>query len=198
MNFLAHFYLSQNEESLLVGNFIADSVKGKQLKNYSDEIQKGIILHRSIDDFTDKHPIVLKTKMSLRIKHGKFSPVIADIIYDHFLAANWEKYSVENLEDYSTSVYKTLEKNMANFPLNAQITYNYMVKNNWLYNYSKYEGISKALIGISKRTNYKNNMNEAPETLMDNYFEYQKHFFDFFPSLISHTSNLCKHLKSST
>ncbi|CAG0997615.1 MAG: DUF479 domain-containing protein [Bacteroidetes bacterium] len=190
MNFLAHFYLSNFNEALIVGNFIADSVKGKQFEHFPKDIQKGILLHRQIDEFTDKHAIVMKTKESLRIKHGKFSPVISDIIYDHFLASNWEKYSAVPLKSYSHSIYRTLGKNILLLPLNAQITYTYMVKNNWLYNYAQHEGISKALKGISKRTNYSNNMHEAPLTLLENYDEYQQHFFDFFPELIAFTENI--------
>jgi acyl carrier protein phosphodiesterase len=190
MNFLAHFYLSNFNEDLIVGNFIADSVKGKQLLQFSEEIQRGIILHRSIDNFTDNHPIVMKTKESLRLKHGKFSPVISDIIYDYFLASNWKKYSLVPLKLYSSSIYKTLGKNILIFPLDAQITFTYMVKNNWLYNYSHYAGISKALKGISKRTNYQNNMHEAPETLLENKEEYKQHFFEFFPDLINHANGI--------
>jgi len=192
MNFLAHFFLSNYNEALIVGNFIADSVKGKQLLQFSEEIQRGIILHRGIDNFTDKHPIVLKTKESLRLKHGKFSPVISDVIYDHFLASNWKKYSSVPLEIYSRNIYKILGKNILVFPLNAQITYTYMVKNNWLYNYSHHQGISKALKGLSKRTNYQNNMHEAPETLLENYKEYQQHFFEFFPDLVDYTEAMIK------
>ena len=58
MNYLAHIYLSGNNDMLKIGNFIADSVKGKQYLDYPKAVQQGITLHRNIDEFTDSHPIV--------------------------------------------------------------------------------------------------------------------------------------------
>ena len=57
MNFLAHLYLSGDDEEQIVGNFIADHVKGKAIESYSDGIRAGIMLHREIDVFTDSHPV---------------------------------------------------------------------------------------------------------------------------------------------
>jgi len=45
MNYLAHLYLSGSNEHVLVGNFIADSVKGSKHKDYPYDIQRGILLH---------------------------------------------------------------------------------------------------------------------------------------------------------
>jgi len=68
MNFLSHLYLAGDSEGLIIGNFIADSVKGSDYKNYSKSIQQGIILHRAIDTFTDSHEIVEQSKQRLREK----------------------------------------------------------------------------------------------------------------------------------
>jgi hypothetical protein len=41
---------------------------GEQFKNYPVDVQKGIILHRAIDTFTDAHPVldkVLKTAFKI-------------------------------------------------------------------------------------------------------------------------------------
>ncbi len=57
MNFLAHIYLSGDNDLMKIGNFMADGIHGKNLENFPLDIQKGIILHRFIDTFTDAHPI---------------------------------------------------------------------------------------------------------------------------------------------
>ena len=62
MNFLAHIYLSGDNDLLKIGNFMADSIRGNSYENYPDEIKKGILLHRSIDSFTDMHPVYRKSK----------------------------------------------------------------------------------------------------------------------------------------
>ena len=102
MNFLAHIYLSFENPKILVGNFIGDFVKGKKLELYGDEIQKGILLHREIDDYTDSHPIVLETKKRLRPNYHHYAPVISDVYYDHFLASLWSNYHKTPLIEYTT------------------------------------------------------------------------------------------------
>ena len=82
MNFLAHLHLSGNDPNILVGNFIGDFVKGKQVNSFEPGIAKGILLHRAIDYFTDKHEVVAKSKGRLREKYRHYSGVIIDIFYD--------------------------------------------------------------------------------------------------------------------
>lgn len=108
MNFLAHLFLSGKPGELMVGNFIADSVKGSMLSDFSEGIQQGIKLHRAIDNFTDNHLVTLKSKERLRIHFGKYAPVVVDIFYDHFLAICWEKYADRSLRIYADEVYKFL------------------------------------------------------------------------------------------
>ncbi|MFY8028687.1 MAG: ACP phosphodiesterase, partial [Bacteroidia bacterium] len=42
MNFLAHQYLSKHNHELMIGNFIADAVKGNNYEIYSEGIIQGI------------------------------------------------------------------------------------------------------------------------------------------------------------
>src|SRR5436190_1400278 len=111
MNFLAHAYLSGGDEKILVGNFIGDFVKGRQeLQRFEERVRKGIELHRSIDEFTDRHPVVGETKNRLRPKYGHYSGVISDVFYDHYLAANWSLYHPSPLGEFASGVYSTVAK----------------------------------------------------------------------------------------
>ena len=84
MNFLAHIYLSGDNDLLKIGNFMADSVHGKRYLDYTDDLQKGILLHRFIDTFTDAHPIYRQSRRRLYEKYGHYAGVIMDFVYDHF------------------------------------------------------------------------------------------------------------------
>ncbi|NJO69419.1 MAG: DUF479 domain-containing protein, partial [Bacteroidetes bacterium] len=117
MNFLAHIYLSGDNDEIKVGNFVADWIKGQDFKRYSPEIQKGILLHRSIDSFTDNHPTIRKSKSRLSNNYGKYAGIIIDIFYDHFLASNWNTFSKTPLPVYAQEVYRLLEKYIDSFPL---------------------------------------------------------------------------------
>ena len=93
MNFLAHLYLSGDDKEIMLGNLIADSVKGNAILDFNEGVQEGIRLHRRIDHFTDEHPIVQRSKERLRPKYHKFAGVVTDMFYDHFLARDWDHYS---------------------------------------------------------------------------------------------------------
>ena len=89
MNYLAHSYLSFQQPDLIIGNFIADSIQGNRFEGLTDGIIKGISLHRKIDVFTDSHPIFLTSKHRFSKDFDKYSGVLMDIIYDHYLAKNF-------------------------------------------------------------------------------------------------------------
>ncbi len=184
MNFLAHIYLSNNDENILIGNYIADAIKGNKYLNYPLEIQQGIILHRAIDYFTDNHPIVKKSKRRLHAQYGHYKGVIIDIFYDHFLAKNWNNYSTISLENYVDNIYSILEKNKNTFPEKIQKILVSMIKYNWLVNYASLEGIEQVLIGMNNKSKGISKMNLAIEDLRINYTKFENDFIPFFKELI--------------
>ncbi|WP_436515379.1 ACP phosphodiesterase [Ekhidna sp. To15] len=192
MNFLAHLYLSGDDEEILVGNFIGDFVKGAQLEQYASRIQKGIRLHRSIDHFTDTHDTVLQSKIRLREKFRHYAPVIVDVFYDHFLAKDWASFSKIPLKQYTENFYQVMKKYVDIIPKGVTNMLSYMSRDNWLYNYQFIEGIDRSLTGMSKRTKYENKMDEASIALKEHYQDFQSEFDQFFPELQLHVSNFEK------
>ena len=84
MNYLAHLFLSCQDEDLVIGNFIADSIRNKEVATFSPAIQQGISLHRKIDAYTDSHPIVRLSTRRLHPHHHKYAPVVIDIFFDKY------------------------------------------------------------------------------------------------------------------
>ncbi|MGB3948618.1 MAG: ACP phosphodiesterase [Bacteroidia bacterium] len=194
MNFLSHLYLSGNSEGILLGNFIADSVKGSDFSKFSPEIQQGIIIHRKIDAFTDSHPIVEISKERLREKYKKYASVIVDIYYDHYLAKNWQKYSEVALYNYAQNVYQLVSKNESILPEKSAHFAKYMIKYNILYQYSKIEGIKQVLEGMSQRTSFISNMEHATKELELHYSDFEEEFNTFFPEIQSYIATYIKEL----
>jgi acyl carrier protein phosphodiesterase len=188
MNFLAHLYLSKSNKNILIGNFIADAVKGNKHNNYPFEIQAGILLHREIDTYTDNHPIVRKSKRRLHQRYNHYNGVIIDILYDHYLAKNWAHYSEIPLEVYANSIYSFLNENAQSFPLKIQQILPYMVEHNWLVAYATIEGIGKILCGMNKRTKGISKMDLATEDLKLYYHEFENDFTTFFKDLEQFTN----------
>jgi acyl carrier protein phosphodiesterase len=185
MNFLAHIYLSGNNDMVTIGNFMADGIRGETYKKYPTDIQKGILLHREIDTFTDAHPVVRQSTKRLHENYGHYSGVIVDILYDHFLAKNWSAYSLMSLEDYVEIFYDVLEDHFEILPLRIQRLMPYMIADNWLLNYAKIEGIQRVLDGMNRRTKHKSKMNEATKELKKFYKEFEEEFTLFFEELIN-------------
>ncbi|QRM90665.1 DUF479 domain-containing protein [Lacinutrix sp. WUR7] len=184
MNFLAHIYLSGNNESVTIGNFIADGIRGKKYLKFPKDIQTGILLHRQIDTFTDAHKTVRESTKRLHKNYGHYSGVIVDILYDHFLAKNWSNYSDMPLDTYVDTFYDSLQDNFEMLPSRIQKMMPYMIADNWLLSYATIEGISKVLVGMNKRTENRSKMNLAVNELQEFYNEFEDEFTRFFEELI--------------
>lgn len=183
MNFLAHAYLSFGQEGILVGNFAADFIKGKDLYRFQREIKTGILLHREIDMFTDSHPLVKAGQSYLRPKFRHYSTVITDIFFDYFLGKNWERYSTIPLEDFVNQTYETIEHHLPELPETFAEMFYWMKSQNWLLHYREIAGIQKALNGLTQRTIFESKMNEATEVLLEKEIEFELIFFAFFREL---------------
>jgi len=196
MNFLAHIYLSGDNKQITVGNFMADGIRGKTYEKYPRDIQIGILLHRQIDTFTDAHPIVRKSTKRLHKNYSHYSGVIVDILYDHFLAKNWDNYSDIPLAEYVNNFYDTLEENFDVLQLRVQKMMPYMITNNWLLSYASIDGISKVLDGMNRRTHNRSKMNLAVNELEEFYSEFESEFTAFFEELIKFSEETLKTLSS--
>lgn len=193
MNYLAHLYLSDSDDQLLIGNFIADAVKGKSYKEYPTGIANGIILHRAIDTFMDTHPIVKQGTKRLHANYGKFASVIIDIYYDHFLATYWHQFSDLSLADFASASYETIEKYKNILPGKMPDLLFYMKRDNWLLSYNRPKGIQSVLQRMSNRIKIQENFHESYFDLIKYYTKYEEEFLEFFPLIMEH----CEELRAS-
>jgi len=183
MNFLAHIYLSFEDDEITIGNFIADSIRGNKYKHLPNRIQQGIMLHRAIDTFTDAHSTVRLSTKRLHKNYGHYSGIIVDIFYDHFLAKNWKTYSGTPLDEFVDNFYDLLEDNYELLPIGVHRMMPYMISDNWIFNYSKLDGIARVLNGMNRRTKNRSKMNFAIVDLEEHYTAFEEEFTSFFEEL---------------
>ena len=176
MNFLAHIYLSGDNDLIKIGNFMADGIRGRQYEKYPLEIQKGIILHRAIDTFTDAHPIFRQSTKRLHQNYHHYAGVIVDVFYDHFLAKNWNTYSDERLEDFVARFYQSLSDNKSVLSERTLMVMPYMFEQNWLVSYQTVEGINRILTQMDHRTKNLSKMRFATNELSEFYSEFENEF----------------------
>jgi len=186
LNFLAHIYLSGSSDDIKVGNFIGDYVKGRNYEKYPELVRKGIILHRKIDSFTDAHPVVNKSKMHLKKRFRRYSGVIVDIFYDHFLASEWGLFSKHPLPQYVVHMYEVLVSNYFILPNEIKTFLPFFIINNWLESYTSIEGIEGVLRRMTRRTSLPNETPFAIAELRKNYHLFRDDFMEYFPQLVAY------------
>ncbi len=196
MNFLAHLYLSDNKDDIMIGNFIADHVQGKEMFIYNEAIQKGILLHRAIDEFTDRHPVVKKSKERLHARYRHYDGVIIDIFYDHFLAKKWSTYSSIPLPVFADYFYHLL-KQMEQMPQRTERFFHYMKMYNLLVNYREMDTIAQVLDGMNRRSKMKSQMHLAIIDLEEYYDDFEADFLVFFEDLRQFAGNKLTELEDT-
>lgn len=189
MNFLAHLYLSGSDNALRFGNFIADAIRANQYTHYPKGIQDGIHLHRSIDSFTDTHPIFRQHCKLFFPEHSHYARVILDVVYDHFLAQLWEDYHTTKLVDYAADFYRVTEKQKALLPDKMLRLFQLMKEQNWLVEYHSIKGLERILFHMSKRTSFPSNFPAAIATVEANKEQMMAEFQVFFSELEQHCKN---------
>lgn len=191
MNFLAHMYLSCDREALLIGNFIADFVRNRDLDTYPEEVRQGVMLHRRIDSYTDSHPVVLRSVRRLYARHSKYASVIIDVFYDHLLAINWELYSDRSLAGFAEATYRVLEKHADRMPPILQQRLPRMIADNWLIRYAALDGVAFTLERMKNRASKPHLLDDAVESLIRDYDAFNAEFNLFFPDIIAFVNKIC-------
>lgn len=183
MNYLAHIFLSGDNPRIQVGNFIGDAVKGNAYRDYQEDIRKGILLHRKIDDFTDHHPLMKETVTRLRDHFGRYSGVVADMYFDYFLAENFKEYAGVSLRSFTLSFYITLIRYYHSLPLRFRRFLWHFILTDRLYKYRKVSGIRRSLEIMSEYKNLRVSADVAADYLQCHHDELNRLFRHFFPEL---------------
>jgi acyl carrier protein phosphodiesterase len=185
MNYLAHLYLSGDDPGVLVGNFIGDHVKGRRFTRYSGSVQTGIIMHRHIDTYTDKHPVFRQSASLFKEGYRRYAGVVTDIIYDHFLAANWSDYSQVDLNVFVGRSHHSLMRNYFVLPSQVKQFLPFLIKSRRLENYQHCAGIEKTLNIMASHSSLPQKTDFAMQVMETYYAELQQQFADFMPDIIA-------------
>ena len=192
MNFLAHLLLSEEKDTIIMGNYVGDFVKGRltdeKTVSWNQEYVIGLKLHRFIDMVTDSHPVVREAKNKAAKVHGRIAGIIVDIYFDYFLAKHFDEYGTESLWNYSNRMYAVIEKNAYLIPDIMVPMSRHMISQDWLNSYATYEGIDLTFNRMSRRADFLNGIKDAGIELRRNEEFYFQKFSIFFPELQERSS----------
>ena len=184
-------FLSCKDPALMQGNFLGDFLNNQQVAKLPVTLQKGIVLHRAIDSFTDKHSDVKACTKRLRESQGKYVPVVIDVLFDYILHQNWERYSQDPFQDFETMVYINLMDGLEYYPSKMQKVTIAMVNDRFLSNYITIPGLTRTFNELIKRSSFQSNMSNAVTDLLKNIDFLDEKFNSFFPDIIAYTKKYC-------
>jgi acyl carrier protein phosphodiesterase len=186
LNYLAHLYLADQTDDSLIGNLLGDFVKGRPGERYSDEIVAGILFHRKIDAFADAHPIMRASRGRIAPRMSRFSGIIVDVCYDHFLARHWRRFSSHDLTAFVQHAYDVLQKNRPILPERLQRILPYMISEDWLGHYIEIKRVGETLDRITRRLTHGERFKGAIVEVEKNYADLESDFLNFFPDLVDY------------
>lgn len=194
MNFLAHCLLSCDDEYVLVGNFMADFIRNRDLDALPPRVRQGVALHRLIDRYTDNHPAVRRSTQRLQPYHRKYAPVVVDVYYDHLLANYWNRYSPESLRRFAERQYHLLEKHRPLMPPRLRARTAGMIAGDWLVQYGTEAGLAFTFAKLRERLSRPEQLNGVMPHLRAHAAGLTTDFHQFFPQLAAYVRRRCLHL----
>ncbi len=152
MNFLAHLHLADGAPGDMTGGVAADFVRNPDLHRLPPDVLRGVMLHRLIDGFTDRHPVTLRSISRVSRTMGWFGGIVIDIYYDHILARDWPRYSSEPLSAFAARCYTVLEAGHAALPIPepARDFMRRFIDEDRLNQYATLAGIEDTLARVSR------------------------------------------------
>lgn len=189
MNYLFHLVLSGDNPDIIIGNYIADHIRGtKIVSELPNPVLKGVLLHRAIDAYSDMHPAVRHSVNLLKPSHAKYASVAVDILYDHFLIKNWKQFVKVPLVRKINSFYSLVADRMETLPPKSQKVSRKLLQDNWFGLYETFDGLNEVFVGVTKRTHFDNALPETVEYLVKYYNEFDSDFLVFARDIFSFVS----------
>ena len=182
MNYLAHLHLGGQRPDQLLGSLYGDFVKGRLQGQFAPEVEAGIQLHRRIDVFTDRHPLVDIALGRFSDTRRRYAGIVLDVFFDHCLARDWRLYADQPLAQFTADVYRVLSRE-PQLPERLAKIAPHMVAHDWLGSYQEFEVLDQVLRGISRRLSRPEELARAMQELRRLYEPLSEDFRLFYPQL---------------
>jgi acyl carrier protein phosphodiesterase len=182
MNYLAHLHLGGQRPGQLLGSLYGDFVKGRLQGQFVPDVEAGIRLHRSIDIYTDSHPLVGAALSRFSLTRRRYAGIVLDVFFDHCLARDWAQYADRPLALFTRDVYRVLASEPQLPGRLAQIA-PHMAAHDWLGSYQDFDVLEQVLRGIARRLSRPEELAAAMGELERLYQPLSEDFRAFYPQL---------------
>ena len=187
MNYLAHLLISPADGHSRLGNIMADFMRDVDRDSLPDKVWEGVQLHRKVDGFTDAHVVVKDLRQHFTPEKRRFSGIVLDVVFDHFLIKHWEKYSSHDFNLFVEHCYEDLWGHRTLMPPRMEMVVGWMIERDWIRSYAELEHVGRALDGLAGRLKLKHDFHGSITEVQDHYQAIEKGFLTFFPELLEYT-----------
>lgn len=185
MNYLAHLRLGPDHPQLALGGLLGDFVKGPVASmTLPEPVRQGIWLHRRIDAFTDRHPLVQRSKARISDQRRRYAGIMVDMFYDHLLVLHWQRFSDQPLASFTTRMYQAVLAQQPLMPERARRVLVRMAEEDWLGSYAQLDNLHMALNNMARRLRPGNPLVGAVAELEGDYPGFERDFLLFMPEVI--------------
>ena len=186
MNFLAHLHLAQLADSSLLGNLMADFVRGNPHQHWPEPVADGILMHRRLDVMTDALPEVRRARQLFRPETFRVAPITLDVIWDHFLARHWSQFTSDlTLTQFSAAVEREIVPQLAATPEEFQQLNAVMWRERWFEHYAQPARLERVLHGMASRRPRLAALRDSYHDFTEHYDQFEALFFIFYPRLMA-------------
>ncbi|WP_213994008.1 ACP phosphodiesterase [Sodalis sp. dw_96] len=185
MNFLAHLHLASLADSSLLGNLMADFVRGNPDGLYSAEVVAGIRMHRRIDTITDSHPVVKSAKTLFSADCRRVAPIALDVVWDHFLARHWSRVEPDvPLRRFVLRAEALITPALPQTPEAFRSLNNYLWRERWLERYAQRPFLAQVLTGMASRRPRLAALGEIYPEIEQHYPALEGFFWQLYPDMM--------------
>jgi len=168
---------------------MADFMRNVDQESLPEKVWEGIQLHRSVDSFTDSHKIVKDLRKCFSREKRRFSGIVLDVVFDHFLIKHWNKYDSRDFNGFVDECYRDLMDHRELMPERMEMVVGWMIKRDWIRSYEELDHVGRALDGLASRLKLKHDFHGSIDEVYKNYETIENGFIQFFPELLLHVDH---------
>ncbi|TDN51666.1 acyl carrier protein phosphodiesterase [Buttiauxella sp. JUb87] len=186
MNFLAHLHLASLADSSLLGNLLADFVRGNPNESYPGDVVAGIHMHRRVDVLTDSLPEVAIARQWFRPETRRVAPITLDVMWDHFVSRHWQTLCPNTpLPEFVAYARANIEPFLIDTPERFINLNHYLWDERWLERYSDMAFIANVLNGMATRRPKLYALRASWQDLDTHYAALEELFWQFYPRMMA-------------
>lgn len=185
MNYLAHLHLAAAAGSSLLGNMMADYVRGNPDGLYPPAVVAGIRMHRRIDSITDSHPAVKNAKVLFNDNVRRVAPIALDVVWDHFLARHWSRLEPDiPLRRFVQQAEAVIAPDLPATPEAFRTLNHYLWRERWLERYAERSFLEQVLHGMASRRPRLSALGEIYPDIVRLYPALEQCFWELYPDML--------------